>query len=77
MKQIKNLMKLTNLNSERLNEKELSHTIGGFITCFCLCYYEGCGGESKIDNGATNKADGLFPPKPITPGHSGGGDYWV
>jgi len=54
MKRVKNLIKLTHLNSERLNEKELGIEVGGKGNCICMCYYETCGGSSTSDNEAKN-----------------------
>jgi len=53
MKQVKSLIKLTNLNSERLEleGKDLHHVIGAYS---CGCYYKYCGGSSKADNNAAN-----------------------
>jgi len=52
MKQVKNLIKLTNLNSEKLNEKELTLVNGG--NCSCGCFYSNCGGSSSNDNYRAN-----------------------
>ncbi len=52
MKRVKALIKLSKLNSDRLNEKELSHVTGGL--CWCGCFYANCGGSSKSDNDVAN-----------------------
>jgi natural product precursor len=62
MKRVKNLIKLTNLNSERLNEKELRHVVGG--ECHCGCFYAACGGSSKIANDGSNTEHGFVSPLP-------------
>jgi len=62
MTKVKNLIKLTNLNSGRLKEKELKHVIGG--GCQCGCYYANCGGPSYGTNGYYNNKSGkvsIFP----------------
>lgn len=63
MKRVKNLIKLTNLNSEKLSEKELNHVIGGH--CTCGCFYENCGGSTQWNNMEANEARDLhseYPP---------------
>lgn len=62
MKKVKNLIKLTNLNSENLNEKELSYALGG--VCGCGCYWAACGGSSRTDNSFKNDEGGLGSPLP-------------
>jgi len=68
MKEIKGLIKLTNLNSEKVNDKELKYVSGGF--CGCGCYYSNCGGSSDVDNAAANAGSNppiisSFPPASI------------
>ena len=55
MKRVKSLIKLTNLKSERLNEKEQTFVSGGG-TIWCGCYYSECGGSSTEDNDEANLA---------------------
>lgn len=55
MEQVKSLIKLTNLKSESLNEKEQSRLMGGH--CICGCFYADCGGSSRHDNASANRAD--------------------
>lgn len=62
MKKLKNLTKLTNLNSENVNEKELSHVIGG--VCCCGCFYEACGGSARAANDSANDEKDLYSPLP-------------
>jgi hypothetical protein len=57
MKRIKNLIKLTQLNSESLNEKELNRVSAGH---FCGCFYENCGGSSTSGNDAANEKNNLY-----------------
>ena len=57
MKRVKNLIKLTNLNSESLNEKEQSVVYGG--SCGCGCWYSECGGSSMYDNSSANAEYGI------------------
>lgn len=64
MTRVKSLIKLTNLNSENLNEKELKEVRAGEM-CWCSCWYEACGGSSLIDNGwANNQLDISSPEDP-------------
>jgi natural product precursor len=56
MKRVKNLIKLTTLNSGSLNEKELNHVLGG--GCYCGCFYENCGGSSTGNNDSANTSGG-------------------
>ncbi len=49
MKRVKNLIKLTKLNSESLNEKESCHVVGSGFG-YCGCYYANCG---KTGDGAS------------------------
>ncbi len=65
MKRIKNLIKLTNLNSESLNEKELSHVSGGVGECYCGCFYETSEGSSTFDNETANDAKDLTSIPPV------------
>jgi len=69
MKQFKDLLKLTNLKTESLNEKELIKTIGLSGLCSCGCYYSGCGGSSSTLNAGKNNAGDL---RSILPA----GDNW-
>ena len=62
MKRVKSLIKLTNRNPERLNEKELSQVIGG--SCGCGCFYADCGGSSTYDNWEANDEDSLHSELP-------------
>ncbi len=70
MKRVKNLIKLTNLNSERLNEKELCHAMGSGFG-YCGCYWANCGGSSDAANSAANKKGGLDSPLPPEGAHYG------
>jgi natural product precursor len=63
MKKLKSLINLTNLNSENLNEKELSHLIGGEC-CHCGCFYCSCGGASNSDNYGANSSGCKVSPLP-------------
>lgn len=66
MKRVKSLIKLTNLNSETLNEKDLNRVIcGAGEYCYCGCWYSECGGSSDGDNDAYNDRDDLFSFIPI------------
>lgn len=66
MKRVKNLIKLTNLNSESLNEKELNQVIAGEETvCMCGCYYSECGGSAEMDNADANSNEGLYSEVPF------------
>ncbi len=58
MKRIKNLIKLTTLNSKSLNEKELSRVTGG--GCFCGCFYEDNGGSTTANNDTANTRSNLY-----------------
>lgn len=62
MKKVKRLIKLTNLNSENLNEKELSCALGG--ECLCGCFWAACGGSSNIDNSSANSTNGFYSKLP-------------
>lgn len=62
MKKAKSLIKLTNLNSEDLNEKELSHARGGW--CHCGCFWAACGGSSLYWNDNYNTAENKVSPLP-------------
>ena len=62
MKRVKNLIKLSNLHSDQLDEKELSHVIGGL--CHCGCFYETCGGSTRANNDSANTGGGLVSPLP-------------
>jgi len=68
MKQIKSFIKLTNLSSEKINEKELNHVIGG--DCKCGCYYALCSGSSETINGSANSGKGLVSPNPLDLEHA-------
>ena len=66
MKRVKNLIKLTNLNSESLNEKELNQVIAGdVIVCHCGCYYSECGGASTMDVADANSNEGFYSEVPF------------
>ena len=62
MKRVKDLIKLTNLQVERLDEKGLSHVIGG--ECHCGCFYQACGGSTRVDNRGANAVNGWYSPLP-------------
>lgn len=62
MKRVKNFIKLTHLNPDRLNEKELSHVIGGL--CHCGCFYATCGGSTRAANSDKNDEGNLVSPLP-------------
>ncbi len=64
MKKLKKLVKLTNLNSEQLKEKELGQALGGEIICFCGCFYARCGGSSSRMNAFYNEIEGFKSPLP-------------
>ena len=58
MKRVKKLIKLTNLSSESLNEKDLQLLTAG-TDHYCGCYYEYCGGSGDEANDAANEPGGL------------------
>ena len=62
MKRVKDLIKLTNLNSDRLSKKELRHVTGGL--CSCSCFYATCGGSSRAANKEKNTESNLVSPLP-------------
>jgi hypothetical protein len=62
MKRVKNLIKLSNLKVERLNDKELGHVIGAL--CHCGCFYAACGGSSSSSNYSANNKKGFVSPLP-------------
>lgn len=65
MQRIKNFIKLTNVCSKKLSEKEQERVVGGLLPCYCGCYYCGCGGSSKLDNKNANSGqdlDSALPP---------------
>jgi len=62
MSRIKSLIKLTNLNSEKLDEKFLHHVFGGEY--YCGCFYEACGGSTRYNNDRANLREGLVSPLP-------------
>jgi natural product precursor len=64
MKHVKSLIKLTQLNSASLNEKELDWVIAGSGSCACGCYYSECGGSSDHDNGCANYDGGKISRDP-------------
>jgi hypothetical protein len=62
MKRVKNLIKLSNLKAERLNDKELGHVIGAM--CCCGCFYADCGGSSSSANYTANTRGDLISKLP-------------
>ena len=64
MKRVRDVIKLTHLNSDRLNEKLLSNAIGGIILCHCGCFYETCGGSTRAANSDKNDEGNLVSPLP-------------
>lgn len=62
MKKARSLIKLTNLNSENLSEKELNHARGG--ECHCGCFYAACGGSTSAANSGENGPMGYVSPLP-------------
>lgn len=71
MKRIKSLVKLTNVNAEKLSSKEKSEITGGH---FCGCFYELCEGSSRSDNNDANEPGGLESPYPAGQAYYG---YWL
>ena len=63
MNRVKNLIKLTNLNSKSLNEKEQNLVIAGG-DCYCGCYYADCGGSSEALNRQANDQGDLMSTTP-------------
>ncbi len=53
MKQLKKMIKLTNLSLENLNVKELNHAQGG-SRCHCGCFWAACSGSSRSSNSNAN-----------------------
>ncbi len=65
MKKVKNLIKLTNLSSESLNEKKQNVVIAGGDRPpdFCACYYSYCEGSSTFwDTARDNLIEPYEPP---------------
>lgn len=62
MKKAKRMLKLTSLNSENLNEKELHQTHGGW--CHCGCFWAACGGSSNYWNNNYNTSENKVSPLP-------------
>jgi len=62
MTRIRQLIKLTNLNSKGLKEKELNVVIAGGFSCGC--FYEACSGSTRSENSKANKEGGLISPLP-------------
>lgn len=62
MKKTRRMIKLTQLNSEHLSEKELNHARGG--ECSCSCFYAACGGSSNYWNDNFNTGMGFVSPLP-------------
>lgn len=72
MKRIKSLVKLSNVNAEKLSEKDQSGISGG-NSCFCGCYYETCYGSSTANNAIANARYGWISLPPIGKAEWG---YW-
>lgn len=58
MKKIKNYVKLTKVNAEKLSTKEQCAVSGGMF-CLCGCYYELCAGSSREETAVADSARGL------------------
>jgi natural product precursor len=61
-----NKIKLNNLSTENLSEKQMKEIRGGEADpkCFCACNYAGQGGSSTSDNLNANCAEGIWSPFP-------------
>ena len=62
-------IKLTQLSTTDLNEREMGILLGGSCGCACGCNYQGQpGGSTTSDNSAANSSSNLY-----SPGYGGGG----